>query len=97
MSTEAEKLSAAAITTTARNTICIPNQSPALPAQRKVEKKIRPANIIQRQWNSRFDEDGDSELTSYKNIFEYWFGGESEWELFDNKYGEKFKYELQED
>ena len=40
-----------------------------------------------------FDEDGDGEITAYKNIFVSLFGGDSEWEKFDNKYGERFKYE----
>ena len=40
-----------------------------------------------------FDTDSDGEITSYKNIFDSIFNGKSEWFEFDNKYGEKFKYE----
>ncbi len=41
-----------------------------------------------------FDEDGDAELTAYKNIFFSLFGGKSEWEKFNERYQEKYKYEL---
>jgi len=40
-----------------------------------------------------FDTDSDGELTSFKNIFDSMFNGKSEWSNFDNKYGEKYKYE----
>jgi hypothetical protein len=39
-----------------------------------------------------FDEDGDGEITSYKNIFHSIFNGASEMTLFERKYTEKFKY-----
>ena len=39
-----------------------------------------------------FDEDGDGEITSYKNIFHSIANGASEMTLFERKYTEKFKY-----
>ena len=42
---------------------------------------------------NEFDTDGDSELTTYKNIFDSIFNGKSEWSKFDANYTEKFKYE----
>ena len=46
-----------------------------------------------KEFLEEFDTDGDGELTSYKNIFNSLFKGKSEWALFADKYGEKFKYE----
>lgn len=40
-----------------------------------------------------FDTDGDGELTSFKNIFHSIFSGKSEWAKFDDKYGERYKYD----
>ncbi len=40
-----------------------------------------------------FDTDNDGELTTFKNIFDSIFNGKSEWTKFEDKYGEKFKYE----
>ena len=39
-----------------------------------------------------FDEDGNAELTDGSNIFEWLFMGETEWEKFDDQYGERFSY-----
>lgn len=50
--------------------------------------KLELVNYLQ-----KFDTDGDGELTTYKNIFDSIFNGNSEWSNFDNKYGEKYKYE----
>lgn len=40
-----------------------------------------------------FDTNNDGELTSFTNIFNSLFKGESEWATFDEKYGERFKYD----
>ena len=40
-----------------------------------------------------FDTDKDGELTTFKNIFNSIFSGKSEWAKFDDKYGERFKYD----
>ena len=42
---------------------------------------------------SKFDEDGDGELTSGKSIFDF-FGGDSEWEKFEAQHEERTKYEV---
>jgi Ca2+-binding EF-hand superfamily protein len=42
---------------------------------------------------NEFDTDKDGEITTYKNLFESLFNGESEWAKFDESYGERFKYD----
>jgi len=43
----------------------------------------------------QFDEDCDGSLTWYQNWYESLFGMDSEWEVFDAKYEEREKYEVQ--
>jgi len=44
----------------------------------------------------KFDLNGDGELTTYTNIFESMRGKGDEWKEFQEKYGERFKFELVE-